>query len=508
MALDPALILQGQTPNMAEAFQKGAANQAALNTQNAQLPGIQAESQVKQAAAPYQIQGAQLDSLMKKNQLGLQLLSTATDERSYQAAKAAGAKYGLDTSTMPENYDPKAIQQMQMGGLQIKDRLDMMYKNADLGIKQQQLGLDQQKAGRENAQAYTKNPSMPQMGGTLGSPNPPAPQPSGPLTQPDDQGSVTMPQKAPVAIDDPSQNVVPVVAPPGGKIDTPQPTNQGDAMLQKQPGAQQFAQDLPQTTGLANKGVIPDDVLKQSAETDSKREQAATNNNMVADNALHMLDTLEPNIKNFKTGSFGEERGAAAKLGSTIGIKGLDKSATAAGNIDKNTMGLITELNKFEYMPGMRGSDMALGIIKASKPGNDQLPEVNQNIIGELRGKLWGYKLSDQVIKQYKENSPLKISDAQGEQLSQSLMKLYPLTSVDPDTGKVTFNANNALKIQQITPDAVKNPQKYIQASQQAKGDVTSATPTISGPSDPAFADLKPGNKFIDKDTGKTMVKH
>lgn len=232
---------------MAEAFQKGAANQAALNTQNAQLPGIQAESQVKQAAAPYQIQGAQLDSLMKKNQLGLQLLSTATDEKSYQAAKAAGAKYGLDTSTMPENYDPKAIQQMQMGGLQIKDRLDMMYKNIDIAQKDRSFNAEYPNADAKGnpKQAPTSNPAS--NGGTLGSPNPPAPQPSGPLTQPDDQGSVTMPQKAPTPIDG-AQDVIPIVAPPGGKIDTPQPTNQGDAMLQKQPGAQQYASNtsIPQ----------------------------------------------------------------------------------------------------------------------------------------------------------------------------------------------------------------------------------------------------------------------
>lgn len=500
MALDPALILQGQTPNMAEAFQKGAMNQAALNTSQAQLPGIQADSTLKQASLPYALQGAQLDNMVKKNTVGMQLLSSAVDEDSYQRSLKAAKNYGLDTTQMPDHYDSRVIQQMQMGALQVKDRLDMMYKNADLGIKQQELGIKQGTANRENNQAMGKNPSLPISGGTLGAPN--AMPQSLPSTQPADQGSIQIPQKgAPLPIDGPQDSVA--ISPiPNAPIQSPQPSAQGQAQLLQQPEAQQYASNVPQNTGLQNKGILPDAVYNQAAETDAKREQAATNNNMVADNALEMLDALEPNIDNFNTGSFGEERAKATKLASTLGIPGTKDSATAAGNIDKNTMGLITELNKFEYMPGMRGSDLALGIIKASKPGNDQLPEVNKNIISELRGKLWSYKLGDQITKQYKENSPLKVTDAQSEQVTQSLLKLYPLTKVDSKTGKITFNADNIGKIQAATPDAVQNPQKYIQAAQ-----IKSGVPTFSSQNDPGFKNLPSGTQFKTSD-GQIRIKH
>lgn len=235
MALDPALILQGQTPNMGEAFQKGAANQAAINTSQAQLPGVQADSQLKQAALPYQIQGDKLDQAIKENQLGVQLISSVTDQKSLDAALQTAQKYGIDTSRFPQTYDPHAIQQMAMGALQMKDRLEMMYKNIEIAQKDRSFNAEY-----PNADPSGNPKQTPTSGGTLGSPSPPASQP----TQPADQGSITIPPKpsgdAPLPIDG-TQDAVPLTAPPGGKIVTPQPTNQGDAMLRAQPGAQQYA---------------------------------------------------------------------------------------------------------------------------------------------------------------------------------------------------------------------------------------------------------------------------
>lgn len=237
MALDPSLILKGETPNMGEAFQKGAANQAALNTSQAQLPGIQADSALKQAALPYQQASAKLDQAVKENQLGIQLISSVTDQRSLDAALQTAQKYGIDTSRFPKVYDPSAIQQIAMGALTAKDRLENHYKDLQVNMEQNKFKAEYPNAAGANVTT----------GGTLGAPNiPSAPSITpGPLTQPDDQGSITPPQKPPIAIDDPNQQAVtPQLPVPGAMINTPQPTNMGDAMLQKQPGAQQMADDF------------------------------------------------------------------------------------------------------------------------------------------------------------------------------------------------------------------------------------------------------------------------
>ncbi len=267
MALDPSLILRGQTPNMAEAFQKGAANQQALYGQQAQtanaqaqLPGIQAESSLKQASLPYQLEGAKLDEMIKKNQFGLQLLSGATDEESYQRALEAGAKYGLDTAQMPEHYDPKAIQQMQMGGLQIKDRLDMMYKNIELGFKQKSSDLSESRFNAEYPNAAGAAAQIAPRS-TLGSPNPQTPAVIAPSNQPDDQGSIPIPQKPgydnalPI---DGTQDVVPI---------GPQVSPKGQASLMSQPGAKEYASNAPTTMndagGQPPSALPPDDFQPQ-----------------------------------------------------------------------------------------------------------------------------------------------------------------------------------------------------------------------------------------------------
>lgn len=234
MALDPSTIFAQMNP---QAFNQAEGAQADIATKQAALPGVRAESQIKQASVPYAIQGAQLDNAIKQNQIGIQLLSSAVDQPSYDGALKAAQKYGIDTTRFPPNYDPAVVRQMTYGALTAKDKLDMMFKT-------QSANLDQAKFSAEYP-----NASGSMNGGTLGSPAPttpntitrPASPPQSGNVADNPNGTINMAPK-PIDGDEPA---VSISATPtqGMPVQGPQPSAQGQASLAAQQGVQQYAQN-------------------------------------------------------------------------------------------------------------------------------------------------------------------------------------------------------------------------------------------------------------------------
>lgn len=205
---------------------------------------------------------------------------------------------------------------------------------------------------------------------------------------------------------------------------------------------------------------------KELLKVDAKAQQASANNMPIAENVNRILDNLEPNLKNFTTGTglpYINSPGIRAGVGKAFGTT----SGDAAANIEKDTNDLATELNKFQYVPGMRASVLGLKTILASKPGIDQPENTNTNIIAGLRAKVNDYVLSEELASQYRDASPLKITDSHTQILDGALKTIYPLQTTDPKTGAVIYNADNAVKIAQAIPDAIKNPDQYLQAAAQ-----------------------------------------
>lgn len=73
----------------------------------------------------------ELESALKKTDLGSRMLSGVRDEPSYQRARTAAPSIGLDTSQWPERYDPAWTEETRRRGLGLKDEIEMQLRQAD-----------------------------------------------------------------------------------------------------------------------------------------------------------------------------------------------------------------------------------------------------------------------------------------------------------------------------------------------------------------------------------------
>ena len=296
----------------------------------------------------------------------------------------------------------------------------------------------------------------------------------------------------------------------------------GSGATQPTQPSQAFGFDVPP----ANKMV-----MAKLAQEDSKQRQAYMSNRPIARNILDYLDNIEPNLDKVPTGGLtGRAIGSVMQnLNPVIkGVTGKDSEwADAAGNIDKDTSGLATELSKFQYMPGMRGSVLGLQTILASKPGLGQTQQVNQNIVNDIRGRVTDYLTGQELAQKYRQLSPNRITDQNTYTLDDAMKSIYPITTTDPKTGVVLYHPENVKLLRSAMDDALANPQKYLTAAEQGKqifgkpdnapapkSSAQGATqapqpklPSFSSPDDPGFKSLPSGAKFMGPD-GVPRIKH
>lgn len=70
----------------------------------------------------------QIAATMQKLQLGAQILGSARDQSSYDAARQSAQQAGLDVSRMPPQYDPAFVQSKLQEGQTIAQQLDQKWK--------------------------------------------------------------------------------------------------------------------------------------------------------------------------------------------------------------------------------------------------------------------------------------------------------------------------------------------------------------------------------------------
>lgn len=156
MPLDPTIALQVKAPNIYNAVQQGTAdaisNQAgqtanAINTDK--LQALPQQLQTEQAKSQLDLQSTQLANAKAHAQAVGQLLGSAVDQPTYDAAKSQATKLGIDVSDEPAQYDPDHVKSLQMGALDAAQKIDLAQKQLQMSLNQQKLGIDQQNAAEK-----------------------------------------------------------------------------------------------------------------------------------------------------------------------------------------------------------------------------------------------------------------------------------------------------------------------------------------------------------------------
>lgn len=270
-------------------------------------------------------------------------------------------------------------------------------------------------------------------------------------------------------------------------------------------GAQ--GQMQPIVSGFPPSAIISNPVaMKAAVQADEQDMKSSKQNETIGNNILSTLDHME-SINNKDPslwGSAGDVRTIGHKAASFLGVGGDNEKEKAdlMNGMDKSSNDLATDWQKFEYVPGGRGSVLALKTILASKPGVSQQYNVNSDIINEIRGKVYDMKLGNEVANTYRsaENTP-HVADGNVNKIEETLRTLYPTTSMDQQTGRTVFHPENVQAYREAISDAIQNPQKYLSlaraklgssSTQQQEQPQSTSQPQGPSPADVAYLRANP----------------
>lgn len=266
---------------------------------------------------------------------------------------------------------------------------------------------------------------------------------------------------------------------------------------------------LRNVTGLPMKQVGQ---MKQDAD---KIKQEQYNNNRLIDHQMQTLDSIDGVVKSIPGGGFAPSAIAASNyVPSAIAPQSVTDLANHGQNLSKLANQLVLGDKGFNYTPGSRGSDLQTSLIIGSKPHAGVQTKTNLSATNDLRGKYMDARISGDIDQQYSAANPYgHISGPEVDMIDRTLKQLYPITSQNAEKNTV-YNAGNVAKIQALIPltikygpDVLKNPEAYLKQSGFVPVDNVDSTagvkpPHISGPDDPAFGKLQPGDSFIDNSQG------
>jgi hypothetical protein len=103
----------------------------------AAIPGVQ-KSAAEAAKAQREEEAAQFNLAHQKTTALLNIVGSATDQRSYDLAKQNAAAMGLDVSSAPAQFDPAYVQAFGQQVLTAQQRIENAAKDRGLNIQQQQ----------------------------------------------------------------------------------------------------------------------------------------------------------------------------------------------------------------------------------------------------------------------------------------------------------------------------------------------------------------------------------
>ena len=127
----------------------------------AQIPNQQRMADLEVKGAEQQNRMNQLKEAKTKIDMVGQLLGSAVDQPSYDAARQKAQSLGLDVSSEPTVFDPNYIRQSSLALLDVKDKIDLELKQAESALQQDltraKIGTEQAQAGSYGALANSRN---------------------------------------------------------------------------------------------------------------------------------------------------------------------------------------------------------------------------------------------------------------------------------------------------------------------------------------------------------------
>lgn len=107
------------------------------------IPAIQTQF-ATQDKALREAEKAKLDGLIQRVNIQGQLLGSAVDQASYDAARRAAAQAGIEMNGVPEQYDPNFVQQARQRTLTAAQQLEQEWKQRGYDLEQQKFAYQQQ----------------------------------------------------------------------------------------------------------------------------------------------------------------------------------------------------------------------------------------------------------------------------------------------------------------------------------------------------------------------------
>lgn len=114
---------------------------------------------MSETTAGTKAKAADLDLALKRLDAGTRILGTATDQASYDAARAQLRALDIPDTALPPVYDPKAVEQAMQSALSVKDRLTMKatqdYRDKSLSIAERRAKAAEERARKGSDTSYT-----------------------------------------------------------------------------------------------------------------------------------------------------------------------------------------------------------------------------------------------------------------------------------------------------------------------------------------------------------------
>lgn len=98
------------------------------------------------AATEAQSRKADLEAKLRGHQLIADFASAAVDEPSYQSVLRNLQDFGVDTSRLPQTYDPQFVAQQRRAALTEAQRIDAELKGRELGVRERTVGVQESQA--------------------------------------------------------------------------------------------------------------------------------------------------------------------------------------------------------------------------------------------------------------------------------------------------------------------------------------------------------------------------
>lgn len=234
----------------------------------------------------------------------------------------------------------------------------------------------------------------------------------------------------------------------------PQQQQQSSASQQLPTTMQQPQQQSPFGFNLSDTNPLEN---KKNLTLTQQWQQADQANRPLFENMQDKIAAMRLQIPKIEGGS------ALSNLAVNAGrIVGTDR-AQAAQELNSQANDLATMATQLQgAKTGSRGSVLQLKTALASKPNSTNYPNVNNDLLDEMEGKVARADADSSLYNAYIQANPHKTLDNNANKLADALDKQFPILDKN---GKL--NPDNLAQWKAAIPDAIQNPKQYLNAKSE-----------------------------------------